>query len=130
MCWRNGRAYGKKGGSGVAGWVLVVRGQPAWETWVASDELMKVTVARQEFQEALGAVSALTGGRTTKPILSCVRLAGQPGALELGATDGEAALRLSLPGAAVERADEAVVSAERLLGIVREFAAWCLWMIT
>jgi DNA polymerase-3 subunit beta len=83
---------------------------------------MRVIVPRQEFQEALSAVVTLTGGRTTKEILRCVRLSAGEGGLELGATDGEAALRVTVAGASVATAGETVVAAERLLGIARELA--------
>ncbi len=81
---------------------------------------MKTTLHRQEFLDALTAISSLTGSRTTKPILACVKLTAQDDHLELCATDGEAALRLGLAALTVEQAGETVVTADRLLGIVRE----------
>lgn len=89
---------------------------------VAGCRVMKAILPRQEFQEALSAVATLTGGRTTKEILRCVRLSADQGGLELGATDGEAALRLRVAGASVVAPGQMVVAAERLLGIVRELA--------
>lgn len=83
---------------------------------------MKTRLQRQELLEALTAISSLTGGRTTKPILSCGKLSTKDDALEVCATDGEAALRLAIPALAVERPGETVVVADRLLGIVRELA--------
>jgi DNA polymerase-3 subunit beta len=75
---------------------------------------------RQDFQEALNAVASLTGGRTARPILGCVKLSIQGERLELSATDGEAGLRLSIPALAVEQEGELLVPADRLLPIVRE----------
>lgn len=81
---------------------------------------MKMTLPRQEFQDALTAITSLTGSRTTKPILSCVKLSTKDDVLRLAATDGEAALRLSISAFRVDTPGEAAVPAERLLGIVRE----------
>lgn len=81
---------------------------------------MKTVLPRQDFQDALGAVAALAGGRTTRPILSCVRLEAEGEHLGLSATDGEAGLRLGVGALSVERSGEVVVPAERLLAIVRE----------
>lgn len=83
---------------------------------------MKTRLPRQEFQGALTAIHTLTGGRTTKPILGCVKLVADGERLELCATDGEAALRLSIDGPAVDEPGAAVVAADRLLAIVRELA--------
>lgn len=81
---------------------------------------MKAIFARQELHEALSAVTTLTGGRTTRPILGCVRLTVGGGQLELGSTDGEAALRVSVPALSADEPGVAVVPADRLSGIVRE----------
>ena len=81
---------------------------------------MKTRLPRQEFLDALTAIAAVAGGRTTKPILGCVRLATTGEAIELSATDGEAGLRLGVSSFSVDEPGEAVVPAERLLGIVRE----------
>lgn len=81
---------------------------------------MKTRLPRQEFLDALTAVAAITGGRTTKPILGCVKITTEADAVELSATDGEAALRLGVGSFAVDSPGEAVVPADRLLNIVRE----------
>ncbi|MDX2199729.1 MAG: DNA polymerase III subunit beta [Phycisphaerae bacterium] len=83
---------------------------------------MKVRLPRQELLEALSAVSLLTSGRTTRPILSCVKLDVVDETLELTATDGETGLRMSIPCLTVDVGGQAVVSADRLLQIVRESA--------
>ena len=81
---------------------------------------MKATLPRQPFLEALTAAASLTGGRTTRPILSCVRIDVSKDALEVSATDGETALKLGFSGLAVKKPGQAVIAADRLLGIVRE----------
>jgi DNA polymerase-3 subunit beta len=83
---------------------------------------MKITLARQEFQDALSAVAALTSGRTTKPIFACVRLEAHGDRLELSATDGEAGLRANVTALSLKRPGQAVVQAARLLDIVREMS--------
>ncbi len=81
---------------------------------------MKTRLPRQEFLDALSAVAAIAGGRTTKPILGCVRVTTEGDLVELSASDGEAALRLSVSSFAVDEPGEVVVPADRLLGIIRE----------
>lgn len=81
---------------------------------------MKTRLPRGEFLDALTAVAAITGGRTTKPILSCVKVTAEGEDVELSATDGEAALRMGVGSFSVQEAGSAVVSADRLLGIIRE----------
>lgn len=83
---------------------------------------MKTRLPRHEFQEALTAVATLTGGRTTKPILGCVKLAIDGDRLDLSATDGEAGLRLGVPTLSVDEPGQTVVQADRLLNIIREMA--------
>jgi DNA polymerase-3 subunit beta len=83
-------------------------------------KVMKTVLATREFVEALSAICTLAGGRTAKPILNCVRVAAEADGVEVGASDSEVALRLRLPGVAVEVAGEAVVRADRLLAIARE----------
>lgn len=81
---------------------------------------MKTRLPRQELLDALTAVAAVASGRTTKPILGCVKLDTQGERIELSATDGEAALRVGVGSFAVEEAGDVVVAADRLLAIVRE----------
>ncbi len=81
---------------------------------------MKIRLPRQELLDALTATAAVVSGRTTKPILACVKLATDGDALELSATDGEIALRLGVEAFAIEKPGTAIISAERILGIVRE----------
>lgn len=82
---------------------------------------MKARLPRQELLEALQAVTLLTAGRTTRPILNCVKLSLEKDVLELSATDGETALHLSVPALTTERRGATVVNADRLTQIVRDF---------
>lgn len=83
---------------------------------------MKTILATHDFQDALNAVATLTGGRTTKPILGCVKIDVEKDGVQFSATDGEAGLRVRIPALSVEQPGEVVVSADRLLGIVREMS--------
>ncbi len=81
---------------------------------------MKTVLPRQEFQEALTAAATLTSSRTTKPILSCVKLTASKKKAELTASDGEASLNLGVTAITTQKEGTAVIPADRLLGIVRE----------
>jgi DNA polymerase-3 subunit beta len=81
---------------------------------------MKTILPRQDFQDALAAIATLTGGRTTRPVLGCVKLKADGERVELAGSDGEAGLRLGVGALAVDRAGEVVVPTDRLLAIVRE----------
>src|ERR1051326_9172514 len=83
---------------------------------------MKTKLPRQEFQDALTAMATLTGGRTTKPILSCGTARAEGETLELSATDGEAALKVRMPALVVSQPGQAIVPADRLLSIIRELS--------
>ncbi len=81
---------------------------------------MKTRLPRQLLQDALSAIATIAGGRTTKPILSCVHIIADGEVVRLGATDGEAALQLGVPVLATEKIGRAVIPATRLLEIIRE----------
>ncbi|MBL8879820.1 MAG: DNA polymerase III subunit beta [Phycisphaerales bacterium] len=83
---------------------------------------MKTTLPRVEFADALAAVATLTGGRTTKPIYNCVKLAVEGKTIELSGTDGEAGLRATVETISTKKAGQTVVHAGRLLEIVRELS--------
>jgi DNA polymerase III subunit beta len=87
---------------------------------IEAERTMKTRLPRQEFLDALIAVATVASGRTTKPILSCVKVATEGDRVELSATDGEAALRLGVGSFSVTEPGEAVVPADRLLSIIRE----------
>lgn len=81
---------------------------------------MKTKLPRQELVDALTAASAVAGGRTTKPILGCVKLTTEGENIEVAATDGEASLRLGVRAFSVEQRGEVCIPADRLLNLVRE----------
>lgn len=82
---------------------------------------MKVILPRQDLLEALNAALQVAGGRTTRPILSCVKLTAKKDAdAQVSASDGETSLQLGVPVLSLSRAGATVVSADRLAGIVRE----------
>lgn len=81
---------------------------------------MKVRLPRQQFQEALAAISSVTGTRTPKPILNCVKITATRDAVLLQGTDGEAALSIEVPVVLTDRTGETVVSSDRVFSIVRE----------
>ncbi|MEP0847639.1 MAG: DNA polymerase III subunit beta [Phycisphaerae bacterium] len=81
---------------------------------------MKTILPKQELQDCLAAVATLTGGRSTRPILNCVRFECKGDLARFSATDGEAGLHVTLSALSVARAGEVVVPAQRLLDIVRE----------
>lgn len=82
---------------------------------------MKARLPRHELLEALQAITLLTAGRTTRPILNCVKLELDKDVLELSATDGETALHLSVPALTMEKRGSTVVNADRFTQIVRDF---------
>lgn len=81
---------------------------------------MKTVIPRQNLQDALAAIATLTSGRTTKPVLSGVRLTAMGNAVELCGTDGEASLRMKIPALSTPKPGECLLLNERLLSIVRE----------
>lgn len=81
---------------------------------------MKTVLPRQEFLDALAAIATVTSGRTPRPILACVKLKAVDKSVWLSATDGEAALNLGVGALSLSKKGETVVSADRLLAIVRE----------
>ncbi len=81
---------------------------------------MRAILPRQEFQDALNAVSALTSGRTTREIFKCVKLASFEDHIELSATDGEVGLHLEVPVLSMKKPTDVVVRADRLIPVVRE----------
>ncbi len=81
---------------------------------------MKTRVPRQEFLDALTAIATVATARTPKPILAGVLLAVGDGAVHLTGTDGETSLRVIVSALTVDKPGRTVVSAERLLSIVRE----------
>jgi DNA polymerase-3 subunit beta len=62
----------------------------------------------------------VVAGRTTNPVLQCVKLTAEDDRLTLAATDREVAIRYSDREVQVERAGETLVPADKLRDIVRE----------
>ena len=81
---------------------------------------MKVICDRGVLSEALTLVSGVVVSRTPKPVLLCVKLTAEEGALTLAATDLEAGVRLSVEQVDVQEPGTAVVPAAKLLAIVKE----------
>lgn len=83
---------------------------------------MKVVCDRGALLAALNLVGGVVAARTPRPQLTCVRISAQQdaggGVVVLAATDGETALRYTLPDVEVARAGEGLVPAEKLRQIV------------
>ncbi|MCG3128850.1 MAG: Beta sliding clamp [Phycisphaerae bacterium] len=83
---------------------------------------MKLSVPRQALQDALAATSALTSGRTPKPILNCVRMAAADKLLRIDATDGEVSVSVSVPAIEIQKKGTTVVHGGKIFEIVREMS--------
>lgn len=85
---------------------------------------MKVMAQTAALQEALTLAGGIVAARTPKPVLQCVKLIatkdGDTSLLTVMATDLEAGCRFHVTAVQVEEPGEALVPAERLIGIVRE----------
>jgi DNA polymerase III subunit beta len=83
---------------------------------------MKVTCQRDGLLTACQLVGAAVAPRTTKPILSNIKMIAHDDALTLMATDMEIGMRYELRGNKVGRAGAAILPANRLISILRETA--------
>ena len=81
---------------------------------------MKVIAQTAALQEALGLTGSIVATRTPKPVLQCLKLIAADGVLTLLATDLEAGCRYQIAAVQIEEEGEALVPADRLVGIVRE----------
>lgn len=81
---------------------------------------MKVIAQTDALTEALGLIGSIVAGRTPKPVLQCVKLIAENGALTLLATDLETGCRYHLPQVEVVEEGQALLPADRLSAIVRE----------
>jgi DNA polymerase-3 subunit beta len=82
---------------------------------------MRVRVPTPALLEAVGHGSAVAAAKSPKPALECVALRASPKTgLSLEATDLDVGLRLHVPEAVVEEEGAVLVSAARLLAVVRE----------
>jgi DNA polymerase-3 subunit beta len=83
---------------------------------------MKVIAQTAALQEALGLAGSIVASRTPKPVLQCVKLMAADDLLTVLATDLEVGCRYQVAAVQVEQEGEALVPADRLIGIVRESA--------
>jgi DNA polymerase III subunit beta len=81
---------------------------------------MKVIVQTAALQEALNLAGGIVAARTPKPVLQCVKLTASKKMLTIQATDLEVGCRYQVTAVQVQEEGEALVPAERLVGIVRE----------
>ena len=80
---------------------------------------MKFTAPAAALREAVGVAAGAVAGRTTKPILACVKVEAAGDALTLTATDLEVTLALAVPGVRVDRPGAAVLPAAKLNELLR-----------
>ncbi len=81
---------------------------------------MKVICDRGVLVEALNLAGGVATGRTTKPVLLCVKLTASDGTLNLAATDLDVGLSLTLNQVEVADEGSVLVPADKLASIVRE----------
>jgi len=81
---------------------------------------MKVIAQTAALQEALTLAGSIVATRTPKPVLQCVKLVAAENMLTLLATDLEVGCRYHVTAVQVEEEGEALVPADRIIGIVRE----------
>jgi len=81
---------------------------------------MKLQLDTKKFCDAVQMVSAVVPARSTKPILSNLRINASKDDVELLATDLEVGIRCSVAGVTVRESGSAVVPAAELLSILRE----------
>jgi DNA polymerase-3 subunit beta len=81
---------------------------------------MKVICNRGALVEALNVVGNVVAGRTTKPVLQCLKLSAADGALTVAGTDLEVAIRYSDTQVQIEQEGQTLVRADKLRDIVRE----------
>ena len=81
---------------------------------------MKLQINRHELGEGLSAAGIVTAVRTPKPILQCVLIEAREDCCVLKATDLELGLHYTVTQAEVLEKGAVLVSAEKLLQIVRE----------
>jgi DNA polymerase-3 subunit beta len=81
---------------------------------------MKVIAQTAALQEALTLAGSIVATRTPKPVLQCVKLIAADDTLTLMATDLEVGCRYQITAVKIEEPGEALVPADRLVGIVRE----------
>ena len=81
---------------------------------------MKVICDRGSLVDALNLVSGVVVSRTPKPVLTCVKITGEAGALTLAATDLEVAVQITNTRVEIQEPGSALIPAEKFGQIVRE----------
>jgi DNA polymerase-3 subunit beta len=81
---------------------------------------MKVICDRGVLVEALNLAGGVAAGRTTKPVLHCVKLAASAGSLNLAATDLDVGLSLTINQVDLQTEGTVLVPADKFASIVRE----------
>jgi DNA polymerase-3 subunit beta len=81
---------------------------------------MKIICNRGALLDALNVAGNVAAGRTTKPVLLCVKLSAEGDKLTIAATDLEVAIRYSDAQVQVEEPGEILLPADKLRDIVRE----------
>ncbi len=81
---------------------------------------MKLKCERAALYEAVQFAGALASTKMAKPILQNVKLVGDKKRLEIMATDLEVAVRVVMDNVEIQKPGAVAVSANRLLGILRE----------
>ncbi|HHH75589.1 MAG TPA: DNA polymerase III subunit beta, partial [Phycisphaerae bacterium] len=81
---------------------------------------MKVTVQTGALQDALALAGSIVQNRSPKPVLKCVKLVAADNVLTILATDLEVGCRYQITAVQIDEPGEALVPADRLIGIARE----------
>lgn len=81
---------------------------------------MKVIAQTAALREALDLAGSIVATSTPKPVLQCVKLVAADKTLMLMSTDLEVGCRYRVMTVQVKQPCEALVPAERLVGIIRE----------
>lgn len=84
---------------------------------------MKVIAQTAALQDALALTGSIVATRTPKPVLQCIKMVAAEGMLTLMATDLETGCRYNIAAVQTEEEGDALVPADRLVGIVRESSA-------
>ena len=91
---------------------------------------MKIVYPREQFLSGVSLVASICSGRTTKPILQNMKFVAAKNELQILGTDLEVAMRYKMSGDGVEEKGEAVVSAAKLLSILKECSGETVEFVT
>ena len=81
---------------------------------------MKVIAQAAALQEALNLASSIVNSRSPKPVLQCVKMVAEGTTLTVMSTDLEVGCRYTVNTVQVEQPGQALIPADKLMGIVRE----------